>query len=107
VANLVPQAAEIPEFPSVSRDLNLVVDEAVRWADLARTARAAAEPYGDSLQFQDVYRDPQRLGPGKKSLLFTLTLQSREGTLTNDEADRIRTRVVDACQAAHGAQLRA
>ena len=60
-----------------------------------------------SLEFQDVYRDAERLGAGKKSLLFTLTLRSPDGTLTNDEADQIRSRVVEACRAAHAAQLRA
>ncbi len=107
IANLIPRHAEIPAFPAVSRDLNLVVDEIVRWADVEQTVRRAAGPAVESLQFQDVYRDAQRLGAGKKSLLFTLTLRSGEGTLTNDEADQIRARVVEACGAAHAAQLRA
>ena len=64
-------------------------------------------PRGEAIVFQDVYRDPARLGAGKKSLLFTLTLRSPDGTLTNDEADQIRARVVEACRQAHAAQLRA
>ncbi len=39
VANLVPQAAELSMYPAVTRDLNLVVDERIRWADLAATVR--------------------------------------------------------------------
>ncbi len=107
VADLVPQYRQPAVFPAVSRDLNLVVDEDVRWADLARTASRAAAPELESLEFQDVYRDPERLGAGKKSLLFRLTLRLQQGTLTNDEADRVRVRVVAACQLAHHAQLRA
>jgi phenylalanyl-tRNA synthetase beta chain len=107
IADLVPQYRQPPVFPAVSRDLNLVVDEDVRWADLARTASRAAAPELESLEFQDVYRDPERLGAGKKSLLFRLTLRLQQGTLTNDEADRVRARVVAACQLAHQAQLRA
>ena len=79
----------------------------MRWADVAGTVREAAAPFAEPIEFQDVYRDRERLGAGKKSLLFTLTLRSRDGTLTGDEADRLRDRVVAACQAAHGAQLRA
>ena len=94
-------------FPAVSRDLNLVVDERVRWSDVAETVRAAAAPFVESIEFQDVYRDRQRLGEQKKSLLFTIILRSRDGTLTNDEADRVRGQVVDACRGAHGAELRA
>jgi phenylalanyl-tRNA synthetase beta chain len=107
IADLIPLCGEIPAFPAVTRDLNLVVDEGVRWADVEATVRRAAEPYGESIAFQDVYRDTTRLGAGKKSLLFTLTLRSREGTLTGEQADRVRQQVVEACQQAHGAQLRA
>ncbi len=105
IANLVPQSAEMPTFPAITRDLNLVVDEAVRWADVEQTVRGAAGQFVEAIAFQDVYRDEQRLGPGKKSLLLTLTLRSREGTLTGDHADRIRADVVTACGKAHGAQF--
>ncbi len=103
----MPQCGEIPTYPAVTRDLNLVVDEAVRWADVEQTVRTAAGPHGESIGFQDVYRDTKRLGPGKKSLLFTLTLRWNEGTLTGEQADQIRAQVVAACGKAHGAQLRA
>ncbi len=107
IANLIPQCEEIPAFPAMDRDLNLVVDEAVQWASVEQTTREAAGPCAESIAFQDVYRDDKRLGPGKKSLLFTLTLRSREATLTGEEADRVCARIVDACGKAHGAQLRA
>jgi phenylalanyl-tRNA synthetase beta chain len=107
IAELVPKYCQPPVFPAVSRDLNLVVDERILWAELANTVQQAAAPHAEAIEFQDVYRDAERLGAGKKSLLFTLTLRSPDGTLTNDEADQIRSRVVAACANAHGAQLRA
>ena len=107
IAELIPKFEPLPIYPAVSRDLNLVVDEPVLWADLARTVRTAANPHVESVLYQDTYRDAQRLGPGKKSILLTFTLRSSEGTLTNEEADDIRARVVEACGRAHGAQLRA
>jgi phenylalanyl-tRNA synthetase beta chain len=107
LANLIAQYSQPPVFPAVARDLNLVVDESVRWSDVAATVRRSAAPFAEAIDFQNVYRDPERLGAGKKSLLFSLKLRSREGTLTNDEADRIRGHVVEACAAAHSAQLRA
>ncbi|REK12740.1 MAG: phenylalanine--tRNA ligase subunit beta [Planctomycetota bacterium] len=106
LANLIPQYHQPPVFPAVSRDLNLVVDESVVWGELSATAREAAGPVAESLTFQDVYRDPKRLGAGKKSLLFSLVLRSDSGTLTSDEADTVHQRVVEACQKAHGAELR-
>lgn len=107
MADLVPQYRQPPVFPAVARDLNLVVDESVEWADVAHTAGEAAAPYAEELRYQDVYRDHQRLGAGKKSLLLTITLRSATGTLTNEQADEVRARVVAACRKAHGAELRA
>ena len=106
-ANLVPRYEPLPLYPAVSRDLNFVVSESVRWADVARTVQATAGAYFESLTYLDTYRDPQRLGEGKKSLLMTLGLRWKQGTLTSQEADRVRDEIVSACQREHGAQLRA
>lgn len=113
LAPLTPLVERVPQFerpsayPSVARDLNLVVDESVRWADLSAAATAAAGEALESLAFADVYRDAQRIGAGKKSFLFTLSLRSSTGTLTSEEADAARDAVVAACSRMHGAALRA
>ncbi len=107
VARLVPQYRQPPVFPAVSRDLNLVVDERVLWDEVSNTVREAAQPHVENVELQDVYRDPERLGRGKKSLLLALTLRSASGTLTGEEADAVQARVVAACEKSHGAQLRA
>jgi phenylalanyl-tRNA synthetase beta chain len=106
-ANLIPQCVPQSPYPAVVRDVNLVVGEAVRWADVAGTAREHARPYFENLEYRDTYRDPQRLGSGKKSLLFTISLRWAEGTLTSEQADEVRDRIVAACRTAHGAELRA
>lgn len=106
-ANLVPRYEPLPQYPAVTRDLNFVVDEAVRWADVARSVQDQAGEYFESLDYRDTYRDPERLGPGKKSLLMTLTLRWKQGTLTNLKADEIRDQIVAATAAKVGAQLRA
>ena len=84
-----------------------MVDDAVRWADVAATVRQHGGPDLESLDYSQTYRDPQRLPPGKKSLLLRISLRSKEGTLTAAEADAVRDRIVAACQVAHGAALRA
>ncbi|MDZ4819565.1 MAG: phenylalanine--tRNA ligase subunit beta [Planctomycetota bacterium] len=107
VARLVPISAELSPYPAVTRDLNLVVDESVRWADLAQTVRKCAGESLEQLNYRDTYRQVERLGAGKKSLLFSLILRGRSGTLTSAEADSTCETVVKQCTAAHGAQLRA
>jgi phenylalanyl-tRNA synthetase beta chain len=106
-ADMVPRCVPQSPYPAVSRDLNLVVDEAVRWADVAATVRQSGGPLFESLEYRDTYRDPERLGQGKKSLLFSIALRSGEGTLTSEQADEVRQQVVAACRAKHGAELRA
>ncbi len=105
-ANLIPRHVPQPPYPAVARDLNLVVDESVRWSDVAGTVRANCGEFFEELDYGDTYRDPERLGADKKSLLLTFSLRWGEGTMTNQQADEIRDRIVAACQSEHGAKLR-
>jgi phenylalanyl-tRNA synthetase beta chain len=105
-AELVPRYVALPPYPAVTRDVNLVVDEAVRWAEIAATVGEHAGLDFEKLDYRDTYRDRQRLGAGKKSLLFTIVLRSKSGTLTNQRADEIRDRIVAVCRERHGAVLR-
>jgi phenylalanyl-tRNA synthetase beta chain len=104
-ANLVPQQQDLSDYPSIVRDLNLIVSETARWSELETSIRQAAGPLLESLAFQEVYRDKKKDGPDKKRLLFSITLRSPERTLTNEEADQVRQDVVDACHQHHGAVL--
>jgi phenylalanyl-tRNA synthetase beta chain len=104
-ARLIPQHTPLSNFPVVTRDLNLVVEESVRWADLATTVRSAVGPLLESLEFREVYRDPAKDGADRKRLLFTLTLRAADRTLTNEEADAVRVAVVSAAGNLHGARL--
>jgi phenylalanyl-tRNA synthetase beta chain len=105
-ADLIPQYVPLPAFPGVLRDLNLVVDEAVRWAQIAATVRRHGGPDLEGLEYRDTYRDANRLGSGKKSFLFSIGLRGQEGTLTSQQADGVCDRIVAACRREHGAQLR-
>jgi phenylalanyl-tRNA synthetase beta chain len=106
-ADLVPRYVSQSPYPAVARDLNLVVNESIRWADVAEAARSAGGPCFESLEYRDTYRDAQRLGGDKKSLLFSISLRSAEGTLTGQQADEVRDRVVATCRERFGAELRA
>ncbi len=106
IARLIPKTEELSPYPAVTRDVNLVVDERVRWSDVAETIRTVVGLYGERLEYLDTYRDAKRLGEGKKSLLFSLVLRSKSGTLLSEEADAARDRVVSACGERHAAVLR-
>jgi phenylalanyl-tRNA synthetase beta chain len=106
MARLTPKYAEQSPYPTIARDINLVLDESIRWADLAATVRTAAGTSLERLECVDAtYRDEQKDGPGKKRILFSFTLRPHDRTLTGQEADAIRDAVVAACAERHAARL--
>ena len=88
--------------------MNLVVDEAVRWSDVAATVKTAGGELLASFGLNgEPFRDEKKIGAGKKSFVVALVLQSRDRTLTGGEAEDVGKRIIDACAKNHGAVLRA
>ncbi|QDU90530.1 Phenylalanine--tRNA ligase beta subunit [Pirellulimonas nuda] len=107
-AQLVRTAGTLSAFPQVARDLNVVFDLGVHWSEVERIAREVGGDVVEAVTFQDdSYRDPQQLGPGKKSVLFSVVLRKPDGTLTSEEADGVRDRIVAALGKELGGSLRA
>jgi phenylalanyl-tRNA synthetase beta chain len=107
LAELVPAAKPLSPYPPVSRDLNIVVPESVRWAAAEQLVRTAGGEWLEAVEYRETYRDPKRLGEGRKSLLFSIQLRSGTGTLTNEQADATRDRIVGLLAEQLGAELRA
>jgi phenylalanyl-tRNA synthetase beta chain len=105
LAKLVPQYQSQSAYPAIAQDLNLIVDVHVRWSLLESTVRAAAGDVLEQLEYRETYCDPQRDGAGKKRVLFSFALRSADRTLTGDDAESIRQRILSACEEACGARL--
>lgn len=103
----VRRAKPLSPYPPVGRDLNLVVDEKVSWADIEKIVVAESGELLESVAYQETYRDANKLGAGKKSLLFSIQLRSSEGTLTNEQADAVREQIVAQVSKQLGGELRA
>jgi phenylalanyl-tRNA synthetase beta chain len=97
---------DVITYPPVRRDLAFTVPEEVTAGDLVAAARAAAGPELREMRAFDVYRGDQ-VGPGKKSIAFSVAFQSPERTLTDEDAAELRDRIVEALERRFGAQLRA
>lgn len=106
IADLVPRAAKLPEFPGMVRDLNFVLAESVLWSDLETAVRTSAGPLLERVDFGSQYRGKQ-LGDQLKSYVITLTFRAPDRTLTSDEVDAAQRAVIDHCQTTLHAQLRA
>jgi phenylalanyl-tRNA synthetase beta chain len=104
-ARLEPAYEPLPQFPAIARDLAIVVDEAVRWADIEKAVASAGVAEVESLQPMDVYRGKQ-VPAGKKSVALRLVLRRASGTLTHDDATAMQSRILDALRSALGAELR-
>ena len=94
------------DFPAVQRDLNLVVDERTSWGDVAAAVAASAGELLEECRLVEVWRDAERLGAGKKSLVVSLRLRSTAGTLSGEAAARAVDAIVAECGRRTGAVLR-
>ena len=96
---------KLPRFPAIREDIAVVVDEEVPAARVEAVIREAGGAMLRSTTLFDLYRGEQ-VGAGKKSLAYALTYQHDERTLTDDEAAKIRGRIVKKLRDAVGAELR-
>ena len=103
--DFVRRTEELSPFPAIEQDLNFIVDEAVRWADLESTVKSAGGQLLEAVRYRETYRNEKIDGPNKKRLLLSIQLRSREATLTSEQAESIRTAIVDACGKKLGAKL--
>ena len=97
---------DVVSFPPVHQDLAFAVPEEVSAAELVAAAREAAGEELRELRPFDVYRGEQ-VGEGRKSIAFAATFQSAERTLTDEDAAKLRERIVSALRERFGAELRA
>lgn len=104
-AQLVPQQQIVSMFPSVERDLNFVMAEAVRWNELEGIVRAAVGSQLKSVTYRETYRDPERDGKDTKRILLSLQLQKDDATLSGEEADALVQSVIGDCRSKLGAEL--
>ena len=104
-AELVPHHRPVPIYPSVTRDLSLVVDKAVPWGAIAEAARARGGEALESVGFLDTFEGGD-LPAGRHSLHFGLSFRRADRTLTGEEVDAAVLAIVDACKRQFDAALR-
>jgi phenylalanyl-tRNA synthetase beta chain len=102
----LPVGKEVSKFPSLRRDLAVVVDEAVTFSELRESATVAAASLLRELTVFDVYRGPG-IETGRKSVALGLILQGTSRTLTDADADAVVTAVAEQLRRDWNAVLRA
>ena len=96
---------DIPKFPPVKRDLALLLDEAVTFAEVEKIALETERKLIREVTLFDVY-EGKHLPAGKKSYAISLLLQDETKTLNDKQIEHIMSRVIANLQTKLGAVLR-
>ena len=104
-ASRIPRAQPLPRFPSIERDLAVLVEDHVAAAALEATVKEAGGEFLEHARAFDEYHGPQ-VPEGHKSVAFTLTFRSPERTLTDAEVDRVMSETRLGLERRHRARFR-
>ncbi len=96
---------EISKYPSVSRDLALLVDKSVKFEEIEQIACQSAKKILKSVELFDVY-EGKNLPSGKKSYAVNFVLQDDSKTLADKQIDAIMSKLVANLKSKLGAELR-
>ena len=98
------KAREFSRFPSVERDISILVDENIEVGAVLQLISKRAGKYLQSLTLFDIYQDTKTTH--KKSLTFRLIYQKKETTLEEEEVTQIQTKIIKSLEQEFKAQLR-
>lgn len=98
------QFTELPLYPSVRRDLAMLLDRSVKYEQLKAMAFNTEKKLLKEVNLFDVY-EGEKLG-GKKSYAMSFTLQSDEATLTDKQIEKVMDKLINSYKETFGAELR-
>ena len=96
---------ELPKFPEVRRDLAILLDESVSYADLRKSAIRVGKKLLKQVGLFDVYRG-DKIAEGKKQYALSFVLQDLDKTLTDNDVERVMSKLLSTFQNEFGATLR-
>jgi phenylalanyl-tRNA synthetase beta chain len=105
VAGRATHVEALPRFPSVARDISILIDETLLAADVRQTIRQAAPPTLARIREFDRYQG-KGIPEGKVSLSIRLTFRSADRTLTDAEINAAMDAVLGALKTKHAAVQR-
>ncbi len=95
----------LPKYPSVKRDLALLLDKKVSFKEVKELALRTEKTLLKAVTLFDVY-EGEKLGAGKKSYAVSFTLQDDEKTLTDKQIEKIMNKLIGSYQHQLGAEIR-
>ena len=104
-ANLKKTFVGLPKYPSVKRDIAILLDDTINASSIYDVIKEEARQLVKSVEVFDLYKGRQ-IQEGKKSLAYTIQYRSDERTLNDKEVNDIHKKVQDALIKRLGAQIR-
>jgi phenylalanyl-tRNA synthetase beta chain len=99
------QFKALPKYPSVKRDISLVVPDHVPAGDLLQAIRMQSQKYLETAEIFDVYRG-KPIQTGHKSVALSLTYRSATATLDDQSVDKVHDKIVKSLMADFNARYR-
>ena len=96
---------DIPKYPSVRRDLSLLLDDEITFEQIYKSARQSEKIFLNEIALFDVYQG-NNLPDGKKSYAISFVIQDHSKTLTDDQIDKIMVKLQKNFEKDFGATLR-
>ena len=101
----VSKVKDLAQFPSMSRDIALVVEQSVKHEDVVALIQKANPSDLESFGLFDIYQG-KSIGPGKKSLAYSFTYRSAKQTLTDKKVNKAHQKLTEFLCQQLGASLR-
>lgn len=104
-ANSDKKYKSLPKFPAMTRDIALLVDDAVLVQDIEDTIKKQGGGILESVKLFDVYKGKQ-IPEGKKSIAYSIVYRHSEKTLTDNEVTKVHDKILRSLEHKLGAELR-
>lgn len=98
--------SELNKFPTMRRDLALVIDNSVKFQDIAAIANKVGKKLLKKINLFDVYEDAERLGEGKKSYAVSFVFEDVTKTLKDKDVDKVMNNLIKEYEGKLGAIIR-
>ena len=99
------QYSSVPKYPSIERDIAIVVDEAIPAIEITKLIMAFPSELVEEVSIFDYYKG-SHIPAGKKSLAFSILYRSKERTLTDQEVEQLHSSIVEHIMKMTGGELR-
>ena len=104
-SNITKSYSPLPKFPATTRDFSFVCDESLEVGEIEAAMRKSNVKLIESIKLFDVFRG-EKLGAGKKSVSFSVSLRAPDRTLTVEEADKFAKKILSSVEAICGITIR-